>query len=164
MWCLISWIVFFGFFLAIYCCTSNVIMVQSPSCGRRSVAPSLTSTPLWSRKRSCSQCKPSFLENVSWVCYVTLRSKHFTYFLLLMPEDLGGHQVSGPASPWDLEEFHSLQGVNEAARGAEFFLPFSKTFIWLARTASFRRPCCSLRTSSSGLLMFSPSWANAWAH
>ena len=31
--------------------------------------------------------------------YVTLRSKHFTYLLLMVPEDLGGHQVSGPVSP-----------------------------------------------------------------
>ena len=31
--------VFFVFVPSGYCCTSNVIMVQSPSCGRRSVAP-----------------------------------------------------------------------------------------------------------------------------
>ena len=60
------------------------------------------------------------LEIASWLCHVTLRSKQFTYLLLMMPEDIGGHHVSGPASPWDLEEFHSLQGVNEAARGAAF--------------------------------------------
>ena len=38
----------------------------------------------------------------SWVCYVTLRSKRFTYFLLIMPEDFGFHRLSGPASPWNL--------------------------------------------------------------
>ena len=32
--------------------------------------------------------------------------------------------MSGQASPWDLEEFHSLQGVNEAARGAAFLCRF----------------------------------------
>ena len=34
----------------------------------------------------------------------------------MMPEDFGGHCVSGPASPWEMEELRSLDGVNEAVR------------------------------------------------
>ena len=88
------------------------------------------------------------LEIASWVRYVTLRSKRFTYLLLMMPEDFGGHRLSGPASFWNLEEFRSLHGIN---RGAAFFcrfaaaeqkhpvgvvttsLPFSMNFTWAGR-------------------------------
>ena len=60
---------------------------------------------------SASEAIVFFVQTKFWRCYVT-------------SEDLGGRQVSGQASPWDLEEFHSLQGVNEAARGAAFLCRF----------------------------------------
>ena len=82
-------------------------------------------------------CANQVLEIASWVCYVTLRSKQFTYLLLMMPEDFGSSRV---------------------------FPSILKDFLFgLARTSSFRRPCCLFRTPSSGLPMFSASYAHAWA-
>ena len=48
-----------------------------------------------------------------------------TFLFLMMPEDLGGHRVSGPASPWDSEYLRNLDGVNEAVRGATFLCRFA---------------------------------------
>ena len=43
----------------------------------------------------------------------------------MMPEDFGGHRIAGPASPWDMEELRSLEGVNDAVRGAAFLCRFA---------------------------------------
>ena len=43
----------------------------------------------------------------------------------MMTEDFGGHCVSGPASPCDMEELRSFGGVNEAVRGAAFLGRFA---------------------------------------
>ena len=48
-----------------------------------------------------------------------------TFLFLMMPEDFGGHRVSGPASPWDLEDLRNLEEVNEAVRGAAFLCRFA---------------------------------------
>ena len=41
----------------------------------------------------------------------------------MFPEDLGGDSQEGPTSIWDLREFQLLHGVNEAFRGACFYMP-----------------------------------------
>ena len=37
-----------------------------------------------------------------------------------VPEDLGGHQIRGPASIWQLREFQVLESVHDVRRGAGF--------------------------------------------
>ena len=61
------------------------------------------------------------LEVTSWVPHQAIRCRVIkVYFVLMVPEGYGGHCVSGPASPWDLPEFGSLQEVSDAVRGAAF--------------------------------------------
>ena len=45
--------------------------------------------------------------------------------VLLFPEDLGGHSVSGPTSPWTLKEWRDLEGLGEARRGSVFWCRFA---------------------------------------
>ena len=45
--------------------------------------------------------------------------------VLLFPEDLAGHSVSGPASPWCLKEWRELDGLGEARRGSAFSCRFA---------------------------------------
>ena len=45
--------------------------------------------------------------------------------VLLFPEDLGGHSLSGPTSPWSLKEWRDLEGLGEARRGSAFWCRFA---------------------------------------
>ena len=71
------------------------------------------------------------LEALSWCAEQTLLS-NTTRLFMMFPEDLGGLSQEGPTSIWDLREFRSLHGVNEACRGAGFMCQLGQ--------AEFRRP------------------------
>ena len=43
---------------------------------------------------------------------------HRVATVLIIPEDLGGHTVTGPPSLWSMTEFQSLEGLDDAHRGA----------------------------------------------
>ena len=66
------------------------------------------------------------LEIIAWAGYLALQvSKRKAFLFLMIPEDSGGHRVSGPASPWDLEDLRNLDRVNETVRGATFLCRFA---------------------------------------
>ena len=47
-----------------------------------------------------------------------LCTAHRVATVLIIPEDLGGHTVTGPPSLWSMTEFQSLEGLDDAHRGA----------------------------------------------
>ena len=47
-------------------------------------------------------------------------STRYVYALLIFPEDLGGDAVDGLTSIWEAQEVRTLDGVNDAQRGASF--------------------------------------------
>ena len=47
-------------------------------------------------------------------------STRYVHALLIFPEDLGGDAVDGPTSIWEAQEVRTLDGVNDAQRGASF--------------------------------------------
>ena len=123
--------IFWGFFTA-------VILVHPTSSWSRVRHHGNEQRPLRSRARPSGLpgLSPAFnqriidsnnaLEITAWVSYVTLNNPVRKAFLFLMiPEDFGGHRIAGPASPWDMEELRSLEGVNEAVRGAAFLCRFA---------------------------------------
>ena len=112
------------------------------------------------------------LEIASWVCHVTSRSERFTYLLLIMPEDFGGHRLSGQPllgismrrGAAFLCRFAAAEQKHPVGMVANFLFHSQRPSFGLARTTTFRRPYCLHRTPSSELPMFSASHAHAWAH
>ena len=47
-----------------------------------------------------------------------LCTAHRVATVLIIPEDLGGHTATGPPSLWSMTEFQSLEGLDDAHRGA----------------------------------------------
>ena len=61
------------------------------------------------------------LEYAAWFleCSLACKKKKVDC-VLVFPEDLGGHQIRGPASIWQLREFQVLESVHDVRRGAGF--------------------------------------------
>ena len=52
---------------------------------------------------------------------------HKVATILTFPEDLGGHTATRPSSLWSMKEFQTLEGLNDAHRGAVFFCQLGNT-------------------------------------
>ena len=89
-----------------------------------------------------------------WASYLALHvSKRKSFLFLMMPEDFGGHRVSGPASPRDLEDPRNIDGVNEAVRGATFLCRFASSMC--PSTCSYERDVrvCVFNSATSRIFL-----------
>ena len=103
-------------------------MVQTLSCRHSwTTTTSNSRFPAWSQTLSSSGSSKSphgqqNTEAISWCAEQTPHS-NTTRLFMMFPEDQGGPSQEGPTSIWDLREFQTLHGVNEACRGAGFYVP-----------------------------------------
>ena len=115
---------------------SGSVMVQTPASGRRShnvhsaLEPSLWACRSWTQK----QYPRHGVRTDSLKLHLGYASKQHSArtdaFAILMtfPEDFAGHVSHGPASPWALEDFRSLQQhASEVQRYAVYLCRFAGT-------------------------------------
>ena len=78
---------------------------------------------------SKTQCSNRQLEVTSWICEQAAQCKNRRVAILMtFPEDFAGHVSHGPASPWALEGFRSLQQhAGEVQRYAVYLCRFAGT-------------------------------------
>ena len=78
---------------------------------------------------SKTQCSNRQLEVTSWICEQAAQCKNRRVAILMtFPEDFAGHVSHGPASPWALEDFRSLQQhAGEVQRYAVYLCRFAGT-------------------------------------
>ena len=78
---------------------------------------------------SKTQCSNRQLEVTSWICEQAAQCKNRRVAILMtFPEDFAGHVSHGPASPWALEDFRSLQlHAGEVQRYAVYLCRFAGT-------------------------------------
>ena len=91
------------------------------------------------------------IEIVTWLLeQATLCSERTVGVLLIFPEDLGGHEHTGPATIWDNMHLRELDGACEVQRGAAFLCQIAST--------EYRRPLGLLSNLAWVKAQMVPGW------